>query len=306
MDASLSSRLVHHARSRRGRLGLALAIVTALGCKGRQGESKTPEQLVLQSLAEAGCTGRGASGAIVSFACHDVTGTLDVSNLDAQLADVTDPDKRLAMARQFVAGATASAASATEPTELPRGSLLPSLKSRATLEATMERVPADKRAKFSVPSHPIVKDVVVVVVVDQPDTMALVTTQELETWKTTPEAIFPVALSNLASRTAAAPEKQRLGDATVVAVPHGDEYTAARILLPATQERFATLLGGPAVFAIPTRDRLLAARADDKAAVAALRREATRAFTAGPYPITDALIQADPKGGFHTVAAAPP
>jgi hypothetical protein len=277
----------------------ALAILAAVACKGRPAEG-TSRELVVQSLVESGCTPGGGDGAVVGFVCHDVKGSLDTSNLDTQLAGVADPDKRLAMARQFVKGATA--ASADEGAELPRASLLPALKSRESVEATLSRVPPEKRDKFSIPSHTVVQDVVVVIVVDRADTMALVSSQDLEKWKTTPQTLFPIALTNLSSRAAGSPEKQALGGATIVAYPHGDEYTAARILLPQTQEQLATLLGGPAVFAIPTRDRLLAARADDKAALAALGREATRAFAAGPYPITGVLIQADPKGGFHTLS----
>jgi hypothetical protein len=283
----------------------ALALAALLACK-KPAPEKSTHELVLQALAEASCSTQGTEGPVVRFSCGDVTGSLDESNLDAQLATMANPAQRLAAARQFVKGGTAQAA--TEDDALPRTSLLPMLKARATIEATLARVaqmtnvPAEKRAHFSVPSHTLAGDVVVVLVVDRADTMDMVTGDHLDRWKTTPAEVFPVALSNLAARPASTPTKRPGGGPVLAEIAGGDEYTATRLLLPDVQRRFVALLGGPVVFAVPTRDRLLGARSDQPAAVAALRAEATRGIVGAAYPITDALLAPEGDGSaFHVV-----
>jgi hypothetical protein len=284
----------------------ALALAALLGCK-KAAHEKSTHELVLQALAEAGCATKGSDAPVVRFTCGDVTGSLDESNLDAQLAGMADPAQRLAAARQFVKGGTAQRA--TEDDALPRASLLPMLKARAAIEATLARVaqmtniPAEKRAHFSVPSHTLAGDVVVVLVVDRADTMDTVTGDHLARWKTTPAEVFPVAVSNLAARAAPGPTKRAGGGPLLAEIEGGDEYTATRLLLPDVQRRFVALLGGPAVFALPTRDRLLAARSDNPSAIATLRAEAVRAFSGAAYPITDALLA--PEGDGSTFRVVP-
>jgi hypothetical protein len=163
------------------------------------------------------------------------------------------------------------------------------------LEATQAKT------KVMIPNRVLAGDAVIVVVVDRPDTMAWVIPDDLTRWKTTLVEIFPIAVSNLAARRGSAPSKRAGGGPALAEIPRGDEYTATRVLVPEVQRQFATLLGGPVLFAIPARDRLLAARRDDAAAVAALRAEAARVFAASSYPISAHLVSSASDGTFQVV-----
>jgi hypothetical protein len=268
--------------------------------------SASNDDLLTLALTEAGCWSTVREGTVVQMTCGDggVTGSIDTANLDARLSRLADGDARLALVRRFVATAVGSARSGGSSEErdvLPRSALRPALKPRAVVEATIARVPPEKRDGFGIPSHALCGDVVVLMVVDKPDSMDLVTSQSLESWKTTPAELFPLALANLAAAPSPSPHPQTVDGASLAVLPGDDEYNAVRVLLPETQKAFAALLGGPVAFAIPTRDRLLGARADDRGALQVLRREAARAFAAGPYGITGDLVQPDATGGFHVL-----
>jgi hypothetical protein len=60
--------------------------------------------------------------------------------------------------------------------------------------------------------------------------------------------------------------------------------------------RFEKLLGGPAAFAVPDRDHLIAVRADHQHAVDLLRTVATQLEATQSYPLSSDLVQHSAEG----------
>ncbi len=276
---------------------LAVALLFSLSCAKR--ESSPQDQAAdgptgfdvdteaRAALADAGCTVTGQAGRVVHATCGDVKQSFDLTNVDLTVASAGSRDEKVKVVGEFVehlvsAGATSS------PSQPPLADLRPALKTRAALDASMARVPPEIRAKASIPAKPLVGDILVVVMVDRADTASLVTAMNLEKWHTTVAPLFERALQNL---DAVAREPHRV-DVGVFAIDGKDTYEAARILSPTQRAMFEKALGGKAIFAIPSREDLAAAKRTDAAAVRALRAYATKQAT-GPYALTTDLFALD-------------
>lgn len=238
-----------------------------------------------------------------TFLCGEERRDVALPNLDRQLDGIGDPAARDARVRAFLALGAADAGGGDDapPAKLPRDRILPALKSREAIDATLSRIPDEMRGRISIPTQPLAGRVVMTIVIDEPRRMGLVTSQELGLWNTDADTLAALAVQNLASRPSPRPRDDSQGGPKIVLVNSGDSYDAARILVPETRTRIAEALdGGRVFFAIPDRDHLLAARADDDAAVSALRERAANIYAAGNYAITDELLTYD-EGTWGTV-----
>ena len=288
-------------RVKRRLLAVLVALLAHTGCDrtpaAAEGSEVSVDQLVRESAVAQGCAVGSWEGRVVSLRCEggwDVS--LDLTNLDRRLATMRDPDERRAAVEAFLRaapGRTAGAASADaeDPTVVPAALLRAAIKPRAVVQATMDRLPPVAREQGAIAALPLVDDVVVTVVVDRPEMMEIVTRRHLDAWKTQPSALLPRAIENLEASPFRVERLAGPSETGLVAVAMGDSYDAARLLCPKIRAAIEAELGGPAVYAIPTRELLAAARASDAPSVARLRTLA-KERAEGPYAITPRLIEA--------------
>lgn len=126
--------------------------------------------------------------------------------------------------------------------------------------------------------------VVAAVVLDLPQTIRTVTAKDVKAWGRTREELFALALQNV--RAGRAPVRQDLEleeGGTLAAFLDDDFFTATRVLLPAGEGAFGSLV------AVPHRHALLVHDIVDRRALVILRRLAVIAFgmfQEGPGSIT--------------------
>lgn len=281
---------------------LALGVLVLTGCKQqpRGGEAET-DALVRDALAKEGCTVKGQEGRTIRATCGDsgAESSMNLENLDASLKAIPDREDRALAVQRFVRNLT-GAQNETTPDATPLAALRPTLKTKAALEATFARVSPEVRAKNRLPTWPVAGEVVAVVVVDRPDSMAMVMQPALDKWKTTDAAVWARALENLDAHPLEPKRLERGGVTLAQLEDPEDAYEAARILSPKTRGSLEKMVGGRAVFAIPDREHLVAARADDANAVRVLR-DLAKELSAGAYGITAELVEVDAAGALRVV-----
>jgi hypothetical protein len=274
------------------------ALWLACACTEKASPADTGE-LLSRALGERGCKIVSRKDLLIHFACSDsVTGSVSLVNLEKQLAGTKEADARLALARRFLASLSLRDTPGGEA--FPRESILFAIKPKSYLEATMARLPPELRGKAGIPAKPLAAGTMIVWVIDRAQTMHVVTVSHLNKWKVAPATLVEAATKNLAAKPAEAKVLRGEGGATLAAFQSGDSYDAARILLPGSRKALETRVGGRAVFGIPHRDLLVAAKADAPRAVKALR--ALIAKEAGkPYAITTEVLRFDEAIGFRVV-----
>lgn len=243
-----------------------------------------------------GCTVKGQEGRTIHATCGDsgAEASLALENLDQILAGIGDREERVRATERFVHPLTA-AANETTPVTAPLAHLRPALKTKASIDATFARVSPEVRAKNRLPMWPVAGEVIAVVVVDRPDSMAMVMQPALDRWKTTDEAVWAKALENLDAHPLAPKRLERAGATLAALDDPADAYEAARILSAKARATLEKEVGGRAVFAIPDREHLVAAKSDDESAVRALR-DLAKELAAGAYGITSDLVEVDGEG----------
>jgi uncharacterized protein YtpQ (UPF0354 family) len=140
-----------------------------------------------------------------------------------------------------------------------------------------------ERAKIPV-SHPFTGDSAVLYAMDCPRTIRFASAEDIEKRGLSEECLQAIAMSNAA----------RLDAVKITVVPNGNGLLAA-ITQGGFVQALERMAGGPVVVAVPTRDWTLAAKADDAAAVHALRNLAGRVFHGEPYSVTASLVHLDGK-----------
>jgi uncharacterized protein YtpQ (UPF0354 family) len=149
-------------------------------------------------------------------------------------------------------------------------------------------------------SWPLAGDLVALAVVDRPDTIIMVTQSTLEQWKMPESAVYAKAIENLDAHPLI-PKRFDSDGATLFALDDKeDAYESARILSEKARASLEKALGGKALFAIPDRESLVAARKDHATSVAKLRALAAM-MSRGPYGISPAVFEVDPTGKLRVV-----
>ncbi len=168
--------------------------------------------------------------------------------------------------------------------------LLPVVRDRRYLDMAilMAKVSATK-AKVEVPSFPfraLAGELVVTLGLDTPTATSVVAATELESWGTSFDAAYKVALANLRARTQGSLNEVRPG---LYLSDWRDGYDASRLLLP---ELFASLkLRGDPVIAVPSRSLLVVAGSADPEALAALAGVTAEVLGEESRPLSADVIQ---------------
>ena len=279
---------------------VTLLLALPIACTRPSSDAETTA-LVREALAKQGCTVRAQEGRTLRTICGDAAleGSMNLENLDEALKATSGREARARAVSKFVEALTAAQ---REPTAdaLPAASLRPSLKSKAAIEATLARVPPEKRVQNRLPTWPVAGAVVAVVVVDRPDTMTMVMQHALDSWKTTEADVWAKALANLDAHPLAPKRIVRDGATLAVLDDPDDAYEAARLLSAKSRGSLEQMVGGHAVFVAPDREHLAAAKAADPSAVGALRALA-KELASGAYGISADVYEADDAGQFRVV-----
>lgn len=127
-------------------------------------------------------------------------------------------------------------------------------------------------------------------VIDAGPRVLPITQADLERWRVPSEELREVATDNLWHLTRGASILQEdLPGREVYQIRQGDGWDAARLALPGLWSRLAESCGAPLVLAVPERDRVYAARADQPRSVERLAEHVARDYLAAERPISPAF-----------------
>lgn len=259
--------------------------------------ARTPDEFVTGFLAEA--TRRFPERAF-DRSEHPLTVQIDGAELSLEQpyrAHVCDSSKRAQVFESVFRYLSANPipAPGSEPFDAVRERILPTIKPRAWVTSTDEKLPDPHKLLWM----PFPNDTAVVFVVDYDAAMRFVSRDESERWETPPKLMLEIARDNLARR-AEEPRQHLLvtkeGEPHAVAVAEGDGYDAARLLLPGLRLQLAEHFGEAFAVAIPNRDYLIAFRTDKRGVVHRMRKLIERDSSRRPYPITHALFHFTERG----------
>ncbi|MEQ8849039.1 DUF1444 family protein [Botrimarina sp.] len=166
-----------------------------------------------------------------------------------------------------------------------RADLLPSLRARSYAVALQELLAGgDKQTEL--PYEVVGEHLAATLVYDLPHAMQTVSAEQLQEWGVSFYEAMEVARHNLAETTT---QYAQLGSLYALAV--GDAYDASRLLLTDLIEQMET--DGPAIAAVPNRERLYVVGADDEqglvelAALVEQDLQHERAITGRLFRLTD-------------------
>lgn len=158
-------------------------------------------------------------------------------------------------------------------------------------------MPPDVSVPLRRPALPFLAEYVVI---DQPDTMAFVSADQLAGWGVTADDVFATARANLPGAVL----QGLASEPTVVQfMDDGDAYWTSHLLVDGWLARLADQVAGVPVAFAPERGTLIVA-ADGTPQLPDLFAQAERVYAAAPYAITPMAYVSDEHG--HTVPYAAP
>ena len=192
---------------------------------------------------------------------------------------------------------TNTAALKGEAPPLDRKAVRAVLKSREAIEtvrALVAKTPPDKRAGNEPCTEPFGGDLFVFLVNDMPDGMAMLRHSDLETLGLDPTQARALAQTNLKAALTAVPTEP--AGAGVLRVRAGDDYEAARLLLPELWDDIARRVQGDLLVIASNRHTVFAAGSKDPAAVARMKELAEKSFAKDGYPLSTTVFRRTEKG----------
>ena len=256
---------------------LAVALVAAVASSPR---ADAPSEAAYAKLLIAGLEKAGA-GHDLRFDAehHAIDGSsgfhLETTNLYAEWSKLP-ADERDAALQHVIRAFAHPEDEKPETFDEVRDRLLPAVRASLYFESP-DLIVTDK-AVPALPHVAIGQSTGIGIVIDSPDAMRVVSSDDLKRWNVTLGAVQKLALANLRKRV---PTFQEL-EPGVWAAQSGDSYDSSRLVL--LDEIRALDLAGGAVALVPTRDLLLLAGAKDAPALLAMARRAEAADN-DPRPI---------------------
>jgi hypothetical protein len=133
------------------------------------------------------------------------------------------------------------------------------------------------------------------VVIDQPDSMAYVTTNHHELWHVTPKVVFDTARRNIATDEPTLPAGLTTSPRMIRLVEGGDAYWASRLLLAGGLVQFADRVGGRPVAFVPDTGGVTVMN-DDPAAVAGYLASVEQEYREAARPLSPQAYTVDADG----------
>jgi uncharacterized protein YtpQ (UPF0354 family) len=167
---------------------------------------------------------------------------------------------------------------------VPLGTLLPQIKNAQFFKE--HGTAGGKLAR-----RPLVADLYVVYVADNPTTMRFIFESDIKHMGWTVDRLHQIALENLAQKAANTNYVMAgEGEKMLIISQTRDSYDAARILLPDLHAHLAEYLPGPTLFGIPNRDFLVTLGDTDKKFVREIAGMVRNDFQSQPQPISPQLF----------------
>ncbi|MDF2698006.1 MAG: hypothetical protein K0S65_6389, partial [Labilithrix sp.] len=148
---------------------------------------------------------------------------------------------------------------------------------------------------------PFQADMMLVLVRDMPDGIALMTHGALGKMQLDDGKARAIGTANLEKALGSLPTEPAAPG--VFRVRANDNYEAARILVAKLWDGLAKQVSGDLLVVAPTRDIVFATGSKDAGAVAAMNALAKKAFDAGPYSLSTAVLRRTDAG--FVLASAP-
>jgi uncharacterized protein YtpQ (UPF0354 family) len=164
----------------------------------------------------------------------------------------------------------------------------------AEVTKKMAEIPGEERAKNALFSTPFGPDLFEVLVVDMPNGMAMLTRAQADALGLDAPALVKLAHANMKAQLAPlATEKAASG---VLSVRVGDDYEAARLLVPEVWEGIAKQVDGDLLVVAPNRNIVFATGSRDPTPLATMKRLAQDAFAREAYPVSTTVFRRTPTG----------
>jgi hypothetical protein len=164
-------------------------------------------------------------------------------------------------------------------------------------------MPADFAGNPELPllSYPLGSATCIGIVADFPKTYMYLRDTDVELWGVASQAVYSMALKNLAAASKSVPINQAgAGKDVFLAIDSCDGYDAARILVPGFQAFLATHLGETFRFGIPNRDFLICWRVDcDPAFHRNLAEKIAADHGERPYPLSSSVFVRNSEGNIR-------
>jgi uncharacterized protein YtpQ (UPF0354 family) len=155
---------------------------------------------------------------------------------------------------------------------------------RAQVDKIVASSPPDKREGNGLFLAPFAGDVITVIVVDLPDGIAMLNHADAKRLGKGEAELRDLARANMAK--ALAPLPTELAAPGVLVVHAGDDYEAARLLVPQIWDDAAKQVKGDLLAVAPNRDVVFATGADDVVGVARMKELAAASYAGHAYPIS--------------------
>lgn len=185
---------------------------------------------------------------------------------------------------------TANTARNEDLSRLPKDKVFPVLRSDGRLREMQQLAANNPGQKLA--GRPIVPGIALLYVVDLPDSFRFVMQHDLDDSGLSAEQLYAAAAANVARLET--PEVEKLeGTRGLVGVFASDGLGSSRLFDDSFWSELERQAGGPVAVAAPARGWILAARLDDRPALAELRDLAERIVEAEPYAISATLFRRD-------------
>lgn len=177
------------------------------------------------------------------------------------------------------------------------------LKSKAVVEdnrrAIAAQSPPDKLADNQIVTFPFQGDIMLVLVRDMPNGIAMLNHGALGELHMDEEKARVTGLANTEKALTSLPTES--AGPGIFRVRANDSYEAARILVPRLWDALAKQVVGDLLVVAPTRDIVFATGSKDAAAVASMNAMAKKAWVEGPYSLSTTVLRRT-DAGFVTYA----
>lgn len=173
---------------------------------------------------------------------------------------------------------------------LPKDKVFPVLRNEGQLRSMQQL--AENKPGQELAGQAIVPGIALLYVVDLPDSFRFVLKRDLEDSGLSPEQLHEAAAANVATLEGLAVERLE-GTRNLFAVIAHDGLGSSRLFDKGFWTELEREAGGPVAVAAPTRDWILAARLDDRPALAELRALAGRIVDGEPYAVSATLFRRD-------------
>ncbi len=282
---------------RRWMVGVAVALVTTVGCGGDRALSQRQFCELVQDRVEDEFPGVMISR-VDERGFDWVRGTGDrgrMSVSEEYLFYTRNPEALDELVNRLVSllSANERLEHVGQDRDRLRRSIMPLLKPP---EFMAEAEVRSQQTPLLFGEHPT--GLVVFYVIDEPTAMSYMTADSLGGLGMSFRQLNQLALSNLARRTGNDRFlMDRTDDGPIAISDTRDGYDATRLISPDLLPHLSRLLDASSVvIAIPRRDLMLAVRANETALIERLRSRARREYHAGPHAITPRLFTLDREG----------